>query len=125
MPASHRRHVLVVEDDASLRELLALRLRLLGVETTSVESVPEAIAALEGAQVDAVLSDYSLPGPTGLDLLAYVHGSRPLVPFILMTAVLEPELQARALAEGAEAVYDKRDLLPLVPHLFEHVRAAA
>jgi CheY-like chemotaxis protein len=126
MSASRRRpRVLVVEDDAALRDLIALRLRLLGIETTAAGSVPEAIAALEVTSVDIVLSDYSLPGPTGLALLAYIHGSRPLVPFILMSAALDPELHARALAEGADAVYDKRDLLPLLPQVFERFPAAA
>ena len=111
-------HVLVVEDDVPLRERVSLRLGLLGIDTRCVGSVPEAIATLEDTHIDAVLSDYSLPGPSGLALLAYVRGARPDVPFILMSALMEPELRARALAEGADAVYGKSELLPLLPEVF-------
>jgi len=126
MPSFSRHlHVLVVEDDAAFRELLAVRLRHLGIEVAEAGSVPEAIETLEETHVDAVLSDYVLPGPSGLALLAYVRRALPLVPFVLMSASLDADVRARAIIEGAEAVHEKRELLPLLPQLFERFPAAA
>jgi CheY-like chemotaxis protein len=126
MPSFSRHlHVLVVEDDAAFRELLAVRLRHLGIEVATAGSVPEAIETLEETHVDAVLSDYVLPGPSGLALLAYVRRALPLVPFVLMSASLDADVRARAIIEGAEAVHEKRELLPLLPQLFERFPAAA
>jgi CheY-like chemotaxis protein len=122
---SRHLHVLVVEDDPAFRELVALRLEHLGMEATTVESVPDAIATLEEVRVDAVLSDFSLPGPDGLSLLAYIHAALPLTPFVLMSASLDADVRTRALAAGAEAVYEKRELLPVLPQVFERFPAAA
>jgi CheY-like chemotaxis protein len=107
-------HVLVVEDDRVLRDLLALRLRARGFDVSTAAAVPDAIDVLEHGNVDAVVSDHDLPGATGLALLAYVQCRQPSVPFILTSGVVEPELRARAIANGADAVYEKSHLLDLV-----------
>ena len=125
MVVTYTPHVLVVEDDPAFRDLLLLRLRALGLEATAAGSVPAAIGVLEREHVDTVLSDHELPGATGLALLAYVRQALPLVPFVLMSANVERSLRSRALAGGAEAVYEKPDLLRALPRLFAGVPAAA
>jgi CheY-like chemotaxis protein len=109
-----RTHVLVVDDDPALRDLIALRLRHRGFDVSTAAGVPEAIDVLEKGHVDAVVSDHDLAGGTGLALLAYVQRRQPDLPFVLTSGVVEPELRARALAGGADAVYEKSDLLDLV-----------
>jgi CheY-like chemotaxis protein len=104
-------HLLVVDDHAAFRELAALRLRAFGWTCVTVGSVADAIDALARERFDAVLSDHSLPGPSGLDLLAYMHHRHLETPCVLMSAWLEDDVRRKALALGAVAVYDKSDLV--------------
>ena len=104
-------HLLVVDDHAAFRDLAALRLRALGCSCVAVESVPAAIDALASERFDAVVSDHSLPGPSGLDLLAYMHHRHLDTPFVLMSAWIDDDVRRSALALGAVAVYDKSDLV--------------
>ena len=75
--------ILVVDDDETMRGLLALQLRMLGHEVHAAASVDQSIATLEVVEVDAIVSDHSMVGGTGLDLLAYVRRRRPELPFVL------------------------------------------
>jgi DNA-binding NtrC family response regulator len=119
--------VLVVDDDERMSTLLAVRLQMLGHDVRTAGSVDEAIAALETMHVDAVVSDRSMAGATGLDLLAYVRARRPDLPFILASSAVDRELEALAYGAGADWVYDKRALLEALPELFPpaHARIAA
>jgi two-component system cell cycle sensor histidine kinase/response regulator CckA len=110
--------ILVVDDDAAMRELVALRLRLLGHEVVMASSVDEAIDLLERQPLAAVLSDVRMPGATGLDLLAYVRQRRPLLPYLLMSADVDNAFEHDALAAGATAVFEKNALLQALPDIF-------
>jgi DNA-binding NtrC family response regulator len=119
--------ILVVDDEDAMRQLVALRLRLLGHEVATARSVDEAIELLERQPVGAVVSDARMPGATGLDLLAYVRQRQPALPYVLMSADLDGVLERDALAAGATAVFEKRALLEVLPDIFVtglHVIAA-
>jgi CheY-like chemotaxis protein len=103
--------VLLVEDNPAFRSLVALRLQLLGCSCLAVGSVPEAIDALEREHFDRVVSDHSLPGPSGLDLLAYVSRRTPDTDVVLMCSDVDGELRSHAYAGGATAVHRKDELL--------------
>jgi CheY-like chemotaxis protein len=115
--------ILLAEDNDALRKLLALRLDALGHNVLSVDSVAEAISLLESSHVDSVLSDHSMPGGNGLQLLAYVRNRKPDLPFVLMSAAVTPEMRAAATADGVSAVVPKEDLGPLLHVLFPPNRA--
>jgi DNA-binding NtrC family response regulator len=119
--------VLLVDDDAAIRELLAVRLRHLGHEVLTARNVSEAIPLLENAHVDAVLSDHSMPGATGIELLAYVNTRMPAIPFVLMSADVTPEMKEAAWSGGAADVVAKGDLLHQLRTLFSpsHLRLHA
>jgi CheY-like chemotaxis protein len=104
-------HLLVVDDHAAFRELAALRLRALGCTCVAVDSVAAAIDALSRERFDIVLSDHSLPGPSGLDLLAYMHHRYPGTPYVLMSSWVEDDVRRTTLALGAVAVYDRSELV--------------
>ncbi len=119
--------ILVVDDEDAMRELVALRLRLIGREVVTARSVDEAIDLYERQPFAAVLSDALMPGATGLDLLAYVRQRQPLLPYILMSADVDNVLEHDALAAGATAVFAKSVLLQVLPDIFVtglHVAAA-
>jgi CheY-like chemotaxis protein len=93
--------VLVVDDEPALRSLLALHLRRLGCEVETAATVADAVEELEHVPVDAIVSDYAMPGGTGLNLLAYVRGRGLRTRFVLTSAALPDGAEAAALESGA------------------------
>ena len=78
--------VLVVEDDAVLREALADTLRFAGITTLVAGDADAALQLLERPDVALVISDVQMPGRDGYELLSIVRRRRPDVPVVLMTA---------------------------------------
>jgi signal transduction histidine kinase len=72
-------------------------------------------AAFAAGRFDLVLADYSLPDYTGLEALAYVRRSDPLVPFVLVSGALGEERAVEALRAGATDYILKRGLARLAP----------
>jgi two-component system response regulator FlrC len=93
--------VLLVEDDANLREALAVTLELAHVPHVSVGSAEEAISRLAGSEYSMLISDIRLPAADGLTLLAAARERAPGLPVVLMTAYADVALAVRALKEGA------------------------
>jgi DNA-binding response OmpR family regulator len=77
--------VLVVEDDRALRALLARFLDAAGFECVQAETVDEAVAALDAAPIDVVLSDVNLPVRSGLDLVERVRANWPGTAIVLVS----------------------------------------
>jgi CheY-like chemotaxis protein len=80
----HRRRVLIVEDDESLRRIVSRHLRTQGYEVEEASSVEGAVRTLEdGLRPSVVILDLNLPGDTGWDLLRgpslAAAGSPPVV----------------------------------------------
>jgi len=79
--------VLVVDDDPVSRMMLAHVVRRAGHHVDEAESVATALPLLETRRFDLVISDYMMPGGTGLDLLDALPDAG--VPFVLLTGVME------------------------------------
>src|SRR5258706_13164444 len=80
-------HILVVDDEKSLCELLEITFRKDGHRVEVVNGVEAARRKLEGALFDIVISDIRMPGGTGLDLLRFTKEIAPDSFFLLMTAL--------------------------------------
>jgi len=78
--------LLLVEDDASLREALLDTLLLAQYECIDVACGEDAILALKQHQFDLVISDVQMQGIGGLGLLNYLQQHHPKLPVLLMTA---------------------------------------
>ncbi len=78
--------ILVVEDDAALREALTDTLRAAGLAVLAAADAPAALRLLERPGIALVITDVQMPGPDGYELLAAVKRRRPDVPVVLMTA---------------------------------------
>lgn len=78
--------LLLVEDDASLREALLDTLMLAQYDCIDVASGEEAIIALKQHQFDLMISDVQMQGIGGLGLLNYLQQHHPKLPVLLMTA---------------------------------------
>ena len=81
-----RARVLVVDDDADMLRLLSLRLQAAGYDVVAVGSAEAALAQLDMARPQLVLSDVRLPGRDGLALFDEVRARHPSLPVILLTA---------------------------------------
>jgi two-component system, OmpR family, response regulator len=79
-------HVLVVEDDAATRHLIARLLRENGFRSTGVRDGREMWETLRNADVDLVLLDVMLPGESGFDLLRALRAREGSPPVVMVTA---------------------------------------
>ena len=96
-----RKHVLIVDDEADIRELLVLTLSRMGVEAEAVSSVKEARAALERQPFDLCLTDMRLPDGDGLELLKHIAENHGNTPVAVITAYGSTENAVLALKAGA------------------------
>ncbi len=78
--------ILLVDDDAALRELIAVRLEANGFRVDVVESGEAALARLALARPDAVLTDLQMAGMDGMALFRAIHARDPTLPVIVLTA---------------------------------------
>jgi two-component system response regulator AtoC len=95
------RRLLIVDDDDSLRESLALVLGAEGFEVALAADGDEALARLDDACPDIVLCDLRMPGRDGLALLPELARRRPDATLILMSAYGTEELALEAMRRGA------------------------
>jgi two-component system response regulator AtoC len=82
---TRRGRVLVVEDEAYVRDSLVAILGARGFETVAAGSVEEAAAVLGRTPLDVVLSDLRMPGADGLDLLKRFQVESPDLPVVILT----------------------------------------
>ncbi len=95
--------VLVVEDDRAVRLVVDRALRRAGFGVVAAADGGDALAALEDAAIDVLVSDVVMPGIDGVELLDRVRARRPHLPVVLMSGYAEPP-QRRAL-DGAGAIF--------------------
>src|SRR5713101_2091870 len=93
--------VLVVEDDAELREALVDTLRAAGLSALSAPDAPAALQQLESEEIALVISDVQMPGPDGYQLLSSIKQLRPDLPVVLMTAYGTVAQAVAAMRDGA------------------------
>jgi len=102
---THQEHLLpllVVEDDAAIRELLEEELHDAGYETVGVASAEEAIALLSHTPVAMMITDVRLPGMTGIQLLQQLRQSGSELGIIVITAFGTIDQAVEALKLGAD-----------------------
>jgi two-component system response regulator PilR (NtrC family) len=100
-PERRRPRVLVVDDERSMRELLAIVLRREGYEVQLAENGRTAIALLERDPVDLLISDIKMPDMSGVDLLRAAKRIDPHVLAIMITAFASTQTAVEAMRLGA------------------------
>ena len=101
------RPVLVVDDSRAQRRLVARTLQKWGYETIEAESGEEAMTICLGQQIDIVISDWMMPGMSGVEFCRAFRenaNGRPAY-FILLTAQTEREVLAEGLESGADGTH--------------------
>ena len=99
--------ILVVDDERSMREVLTLMLKREGYKVVSAESAERAGELIEREAYDLLISDISMPGASGIDLLRRVRENGLDMPVILITAFGSKETAIEALQLGAFDYFEK------------------
>jgi response regulator NasT len=101
-PATPRRLILLVDDDATLLEYLSTVLRHAGYDTLEANSAPEALQRIaeREAEIALALLDINMPGMSGLDLARRLK-EHTSVPFMFLSSVDDAESARQAASHGA------------------------
>jgi len=94
-------HLLLVDDDRRIRDLLSRYLVGEGYRVTTAESAAQARAKLDGLSFDLLILDLMMPGETGFDLAQAIRTSSA-VPILMLTARSETDNRIRGLEIGAD-----------------------
>ncbi len=99
--------VLIVEDDAALREAIIDTLQLSGIATMQADSVEAAIAQWSKQIPSVVVCDVNLGSKKGTDFLAFIRSKDAMTPFVLMTAYGTIDMAVSAMQNGANEFIQK------------------
>jgi len=98
------RHILIVDDEASIRELLVDTLQAAGYQCLCAENSQQAHALVVDHQPDLLLLDWMLPGTSGLELARRLKrdASTRDIPLLMLTAKQAEDSKVAALESGAD-----------------------
>jgi two-component system chemotaxis response regulator CheY len=99
--------VLVVDDDAGLRELIRVSLSLDGYSVREAASADEALAAIEDTAPDLVLLDVVMPGVDGWQMLQRMQERHGSIPVIMFSGKVDEQSAADAEQRGASGFIGK------------------
>lgn len=119
------KHILLVEDDASLRVTLRTCLEMAGYTCIEAKDGQDARGRLENDSPDLIVTDHQMPKVTGLELIKALKSQKNTVaiPIIFYSGQLTTDLKTHALQVGANAVLEKpfplKEFLDLVAQVCE------
>jgi two-component system phosphate regulon response regulator PhoB len=105
--------VLVVEDEADVRDLIVLHLKREGFEVTAVDDGEKGVKHFDGALPDLAVVDWMLPGMSGLDVTKWIHENRKGLPILMVTARADSADIVRGLESGADDYVTKPFEIPV------------
>ena len=112
--AADARHLLVVDDDRRLRDLLKRFLLEQGYRVTGAVDAEDGLARMNGMAFDLLIVDVMLPNQSGLEFVSQIRRSSQ-VPVLMLTALGDPAERIRGLEVGADDYlakpFEPRELL--------------
>lgn len=99
--------ILLIDDDPSVRVSLVILFEFHGCSIHAVKSAEEAIEAFEGKQFDIVITDYQLPGMSGLEFFDRIKDAHPQPLKIFITAYGSDDVYAEAHRLGVRDIIEK------------------
>lgn len=127
-PLDNASHILVVDDDQRLRDLIARYLFENGLRVTTAENAQAARAAMRGLSFDLVILDFMMPGETGLELARDLKRITN-IPICMLTAKAEPENRIEGLEAGVDDYMSKpfepRELLLRIQNILRRGKAGS
>jgi two-component system, chemotaxis family, chemotaxis protein CheY len=93
--------VLVADDSSTMRKIIIRSLQAIGVpNTTEAKDGEEAISLFKQGGFDMVLTDWNMPGKTGLDVIREIRAQNTTVPIIMITTEAEKRRVLEAIQVG-------------------------
>jgi two-component system, OmpR family, phosphate regulon response regulator OmpR len=121
-------HLLVVDDDRRIRDLLSRYLLREGYRVTTAKDAVDARAKLEGLSFDLLILDVMMPGESGFDLARAIRVDSA-VPILMLTARSEAESRIAGLELGADDYvakpFEARELSLRIANILKRARPAA
>jgi len=117
--------ILVIDDDPSVRSLVADSLEIEGYEVFTAEDGFSGLRAIEAHKPDCVLLDVMMPGLDGHQVLQRIRAAedRPALPVVMLTAYSDDATAWQAWTEGVDYFlakpFDADELLRYLDYLFE------
>jgi two-component system chemotaxis sensor kinase CheA len=108
--AGRRPSILVVDDSAGVRQLIAATLSGAGFDVVVAAGAREAVGRLSESGIDALVVDYSMPRSSGVDLVRALRAADVTLPIVMVSGVATPEEQKAAWDAGVDVYMDKFDL---------------
>jgi two-component system phosphate regulon response regulator OmpR len=99
--------ILLIDDDEDLLALMGTYLKMRGIASVTASSTLEARKKLKDFVFDLVVSDYRMPGESGLDFYRSISARYPDIPFVLMSGDADPRIKRRAMDMGANGFLQK------------------
>ena len=120
------KHILLVDDETEIRELLVEALTEAGFRTTGVSSAHEALQVVQNDSPDLVVTDLQLQEFDGFDVVERVKAIAPQTPIILLTGMLfDPEIVQGAVWQKIAAYVPKTSSLEqIVQSVKQHLPPA-
>lgn len=110
--------VLIVDDEAEIRDVIKDLLESLGLDIEVAEDGQEAIDKIKLSTFDMIISDQKMPHKTGLEILIWMRSQKILTPFLLQTAYSQKDLQNEANQHQVLSIlskpWDPKELVQLI-----------
>jgi two-component system response regulator HydG len=100
--STEKKKILVVDDEQSARSGLEKLLRQEGYDVVSAADGPSALARLDDAAPDLVVTDLRMPGMDGIELVSRIHAASSSLPVIVVTAFGDVSSAVKAMRVGAD-----------------------
>ena len=94
-------HILIIDDEAILRQTLARILQQAGFEVSTAENGEQGLSFIQTTNFDLIFMDLRMPGIAGMDMLKLIHVQYPNLPVVLFTAQPDLNSAVEALRNGA------------------------
>jgi DNA-binding NtrC family response regulator len=113
--------LLIVDDEAEIRNSLARRYRLKGYDVMVADGTASALSILESEPFQVVISDIRMPGSDGIELLRKIRVEYPMVRVIMMTGYVTLENGLACMRLGADTcIFKPFGDLTEMDHAIEH-----
>ncbi len=100
-------HLLIVDDEKEIREMLARHFRLNDYTVLLAENGRQAVEVLERERIDILITDLLMPEMSGIELLEYVREESPMIHAIAITGYVTLENALSCMRLGADTIIFK------------------
>ncbi len=99
------KRILLVDDSASVRQVVGIALRRAGYETVEAANGKEALVLLDGDKLHLIISDVNMPVMNGIELVKAVklHPKAKFTPIVMLTTEGQDDMKQAGKAAGAKA----------------------